>query len=65
MLGSGGCRGENGGGEGVGDIGSGVVAAETEGVSARRIRWRWAVERGSGDCSTQSLLVGRYGLPHS
>ena len=34
----GGCRGGNGGGEGVGDRGSGVAAAKTEGVSARQIR---------------------------
>ena len=39
----------NGGSKSVGDIGSGAVTAETEGVSARRIHWWWAVERGSGD----------------
>ena len=34
-----------------GDIGSGAVAAEIEGVSARGIHWRWAVKRESGDDS--------------
>ncbi len=37
FFGSGGCRGRNGGGEGVGDRGSGAAAAETEGVSVRAI----------------------------
>ena len=39
IFGSGGCRGGNRGGEGVRDRGSGAAAAETQGVSARQIRW--------------------------
>ena len=40
IFGSGGCSGGNGGDEGIRDRGSGVAAAETEGVSAQQIRWQ-------------------------
>ncbi len=40
FFGSGGCRGGNSGGKGVGDRGSGAAVAETEGMSARWIGWR-------------------------
>ena len=44
IFGSGGCRGRNGGGKGVGDRGRGAAAVETEGVSARVICWQKSVE---------------------